>query len=91
MLVLENLLDDAKRMKERYEQDYLGEHKAVLGLKSQLEKIRSGKAEGDRWVARPRLASPSRRLNPSLPLFIFCSPQLRASHGSASAPERGRR
>ncbi|KAL7414007.1 HOOK-domain-containing protein [Mrakia frigida] len=47
VLVLENLLDDAKKMKERYEQDYLGAHKANLGLQAQLEAIRSGKALGD--------------------------------------------
>lgn len=45
--MLENLLDDAKKMKERYEQDYLGAHKTNLGLQAQLEAIRSGKALGD--------------------------------------------
>lgn len=47
VLVLENLLDDAKKMKERYESDYLGAHKQNLVLQAQLDGIRSGKTLGD--------------------------------------------
>lgn len=47
VLVLENLLDDARRMKTRYEQDYLAAQREKLKLQSDLEEIRSGKALGD--------------------------------------------
>jgi protein HOOK3 len=53
VLVLKNLLEDAKRAKERYEREYLDEHKASLGLKAQLAQIRSGKG-GDRSVLLSR-------------------------------------
>ncbi|KAI0698471.1 HOOK protein-domain-containing protein [Cytidiella melzeri] len=44
VLVLENLLDDATRMKARYEADYLAAHREKLVLQNDLEEIRSGKA-----------------------------------------------
>ena len=47
MLVLENLLDDANRMKARYESDYLAAHREQLVLQQKLEEIRSGKSMGD--------------------------------------------
>jgi protein HOOK3 len=47
VLVLENLLDDARRAKARYEQDYLTAHREKLKLQADLEEIRSGKALGD--------------------------------------------
>ncbi|KAH7107452.1 HOOK protein-domain-containing protein [Auriculariales sp. MPI-PUGE-AT-0066] len=47
VLVLENLLDDANRMKARYEKDYLAEHRSKLVLQTELDEIRSGKALGD--------------------------------------------
>jgi len=47
ILVLENLLDDANRMKARYEADYLQGHREKLVLQTELEEIRSGKALGD--------------------------------------------
>lgn len=47
ILVLENLLDDANRMKTRYEADYLQAHREKLVLQTELEEIRSGKALGD--------------------------------------------
>ena len=47
VLVLESLLEDANRMKARYEADYLGAHREKLKLQSDLEDIRSGKALGD--------------------------------------------
>lgn len=50
VLVLENLLDDANRMKARYEADYLAAHREKLVLQSELEEIRSGKALGDGCV-----------------------------------------
>jgi len=42
ILVLENLLEDANRMKSRYEQDYLAAHREKLVLARDLEEIRSG-------------------------------------------------
>jgi len=50
ILVLENLLDDANRMKSRYEADYLAAHREKLMLQRDLEEIRSGKALGDGYV-----------------------------------------
>ncbi|KAI0057107.1 HOOK-domain-containing protein [Artomyces pyxidatus] len=47
VLVLENLLEDANRMKARYEADYLVAHREKLVLQNDLEEIRSGKALGD--------------------------------------------
>jgi protein HOOK3 len=47
VLVLENLLEDANRMKTRYESDYLAAHREKLVLQRDLEEIRSGKSMGD--------------------------------------------
>lgn len=47
ILVLENLLEDANRMKARYEADYLAAHREKLVLQNDLEEIREGKALGD--------------------------------------------
>ncbi|KAJ7074380.1 HOOK protein-domain-containing protein [Mycena amicta] len=47
VLVLENLLEDATRMKARYENDYLAAHREKLVLQRDLEEIRSGKSMGD--------------------------------------------
>ena len=47
VLVLENLLEDANRMKTRYEGDYLAAHREKLVLQRDLEEIRSGKSMGD--------------------------------------------
>ena len=47
ILVLENLLEDANRMKARYETDYLQAHREKLVLQTELEEIRSGRALGD--------------------------------------------
>ena len=47
ILVLENLLGDANRMKARYEADYLAAHREKLVLQRDLEEIRSGKTMGD--------------------------------------------
>ncbi|KAJ7470407.1 HOOK protein-domain-containing protein [Mycena latifolia] len=47
VLVLENLLEDATRMKSRYENDYLAAHREKLVLQRDLEEIRSGKSMGD--------------------------------------------
>jgi protein HOOK3 len=47
VLVLENLLDDANRMKARYEADYLASHREKFVLQNELEEIRSGKAFGN--------------------------------------------
>ncbi|GAC95383.1 hypothetical protein PHSY_002958 [Pseudozyma hubeiensis SY62] len=45
LIVLENLLEDAQRMKTRYEADYLREHRDKMVLQNQLEAIRSGKSD----------------------------------------------
>lgn len=50
ILVLENLLEDANRMKSRYEADYLAAHREKLVLQRDLEEIRSGKASGDGYM-----------------------------------------
>jgi len=47
VLVLENLLEDANRMKARYESDYLAAHREKLVLQRDLEEIRNGKSLGD--------------------------------------------
>jgi protein HOOK3 len=47
VLVLENLLEDANRMKARYEADYLAAHREKLVLQRNLEEVRSGKSMGD--------------------------------------------
>jgi protein HOOK3 len=46
ILVLENLLDDARRHKSRYEADYLQEHRERLILQGQMEEIRAGRGDG---------------------------------------------
>lgn len=51
ILVLENLLEDANRMKSRYEADYLTAHREKLVLQRDLEEIRSGRALGDGYTA----------------------------------------
>ena len=45
LIVLENLLEDAQRMKSRYEADYLREHREKMVLQSEIETIRSGKSD----------------------------------------------
>lgn len=50
ILVLENLLEDANRMKSRYEADYLASHREKLVLQRDLEEIRSGKGSGDGYT-----------------------------------------
>ena len=47
LIVLENLLEDANRMKSRYENDYLSTHREKLILQRDLQEIRSGKTVGD--------------------------------------------
>lgn len=57
LIVLENLLEDANRMKGKYEKDYLREHREKLVLNAQLEEIMSGKSRlGDGCVAFRRLS-----------------------------------
>ena len=80
VLVLENLLEDANRMKARYEADYVAEHREKLVLQSAMEEIRSGKSLGDgydrtlsRWmlaltvttVPRPPLPYDNGSMRPS--------------------------
>ena len=43
--VLQHLLDDSQKMKARYEQDYLTEHREKLVALGQLEEIRAGKSD----------------------------------------------
>ncbi|BGP45203.1 hypothetical protein JCM10450v2_001020 [Rhodotorula kratochvilovae] len=45
LVVLENLLEDANRMKKRYEGDYLQEHREKLVLNARLEEVMSGKSK----------------------------------------------
>jgi len=44
LVVLENLLEDANRMKARYEADYLSEHRDKLVVQSKLDQIVAGKS-----------------------------------------------
>lgn len=44
--VLENLLDDAQKMKARYEKEFLTEHKEKLVLQRQLDEIGQGTSRG---------------------------------------------
>lgn len=48
--VLETLLEDTKRSKARYEEDYLLMHREKLVLQAQLEEVRSGKSSGDGYA-----------------------------------------
>ncbi|KDR81389.1 hypothetical protein GALMADRAFT_239256 [Galerina marginata CBS 339.88] len=66
VLVLENLLDDANRMKGRYETDYLTAHREKLILQRDLEEIRSGKSMGDGAEAAIALRQ---RLNETVDLY----------------------
>ena len=52
VLVYENLLEDANKMKARYESDYLTAHREKLLLQRDLEEIRSGKSLGDGYVLK---------------------------------------
>lgn len=45
VVVLENLLEDANRMKVRYEADYLAEHRDKLVVQSKLDQIVAGKSK----------------------------------------------
>ncbi|KAG6861873.1 hypothetical protein C0995_010579 [Termitomyces sp. Mi166 len=66
VLVLENLLEDANRMKARYERDYLAAHREKLVLQRDLEEIRSGKSFGDGAEAAIALRQ---RLNETIEQF----------------------
>ncbi|KAI0048241.1 HOOK-domain-containing protein [Auriscalpium vulgare] len=78
LLVLENLLEDANRMKARYETDYLTSHREKLVLQSELEEIRSGKALGDGPEAAIALRQ---RLNEAVEQLDF----LKKSHAELEA------
>ncbi|KAF9898212.1 hypothetical protein BX616_004335 [Lobosporangium transversale] len=43
--VLQHLLDDANRIKSKYEQDYLKEHQDKIALQGELDRIRAGKGD----------------------------------------------
>ncbi|KAF9208492.1 hypothetical protein BGZ49_008677 [Haplosporangium sp. Z 27] len=43
--VLQHLLDDANRLKSKYEQDYLEEHQSKIVLQGELDRIRAGKGD----------------------------------------------
>lgn len=67
VLVLENLLEDANRMKSRYEADYLAAHREKLVLQRDLEEIRSGKASGDGYTQCMSSAIVTDRVPPTAP------------------------
>ncbi|CAG8687283.1 15541_t:CDS:2, partial [Acaulospora colombiana] len=46
VLVMESLLEDAKRLKSRYEAEYLKEHREKLVLLAEMEEIRAGRGDG---------------------------------------------
>ena len=70
VLVLENLLEDANRMKARYEADYIAEHREKLVLQSAMEEIRSGKSLGDGydWIPPDGCCTLTTIVAPRLPL-----------------------
>ncbi|KAF9992293.1 hypothetical protein BGZ79_003277, partial [Entomortierella chlamydospora] len=43
--VLQHLLDDANRLKSKYEQDYLEEHQSKIVIQGELDRIRAGKGD----------------------------------------------
>lgn len=43
--VLQHLLDDANRLKAKFEQEYLEEHQAKIVLQGELDRIRSGRGD----------------------------------------------
>lgn len=45
MTVLEHLLEDANRLKTKYEQEYLEEHQAKMVLQVELDRIRGGRGD----------------------------------------------
>lgn len=45
LLVVENLLEDANKMKERYERDYLKEYQKSMKIQKQMESIQEGKSD----------------------------------------------
>ncbi|PWN36690.1 uncharacterized protein FA14DRAFT_159102 [Meira miltonrushii] len=45
LLVVENLLQDANKMKERYERDYLKEYQKNMKIQKQMEAIQEGKSD----------------------------------------------
>lgn len=54
LMVLENLLEDSKRMKERYEGEYLKETRERMRAERKLEEIMSGKSRvGDGQASLP--------------------------------------
>ncbi|GJJ78666.1 hypothetical protein EMPS_11025 [Entomortierella parvispora] len=45
LTVLQHLLDDANRLKAKFEQEYLEEHQAKIVLQGELDRIRSGRGD----------------------------------------------
>ena len=72
ILVLENLLEDANRMKARYEADYIAEHREKLVLQSAMEEIRSGKSMGDGygWLFPRRVLRSDRNYSPEAAIAL---------------------
>lgn len=54
IIVLENLLEDAVRIKGRYEEDYLKEHRAKLVLERRMQEVMEGKSSDGSVFARLR-------------------------------------
>jgi protein HOOK3 len=79
VLVLENLLDDSQRMKQRYETDYWKEYRLRLQRDGELEKIRSG---GEGSLADGPEAARALRLR--LAEVITDLDSLRAEHAELS-------
>lgn len=78
VLVLENLLDDANRMKARYEADYLAAHREKLVMQNDLEEIRSGKSLGDGYVfCRLARSSESHAVSGRRPRSLFGNVSMR--------------
>ena len=90
-VVLQNLLEDANRLKDQVQEEYLAEHREKLVLRARLDEIMSGKsALGDGLVCFGSLPS-SRDRASGLTLFSLASVgvlQTGSDTRLATAPER---
>ncbi|KDN52119.1 hypothetical protein K437DRAFT_40714 [Tilletiaria anomala UBC 951] len=85
IIVLENLLEDAQRMKDHYEADYLKEHQAKLVLSRELEEFRNGhSASGDGAEANIALRSRLTQLVEELDSTKKSMVELRVQHDAQS-------
>ncbi|KAF8305336.1 hypothetical protein DL93DRAFT_358306 [Clavulina sp. PMI_390] len=82
--VLETLLDDAKRSKARYEEEYLTTHREKLVLQAQLDEVRSGRSTGDGAEAAIALRQRLNEVVDELDKLRLAHNELTVSHESQS-------